>query len=58
MILFLDLEDTIIESWNDPFLINVEKIKEWLKCHSFKEIRLFSFAVHDNRDITIFNSQL
>ena len=54
-ILFLDLEDTIIESWDNPFLINVSKIKEWLVQHSFDEIRLFSFAVHSERDALIFN---
>lgn len=57
-ILFLDLEDTIIESWDNPVLMNVEKIREWIESHSFSEIRLFSFAVHCDRDIHIFETQM
>ncbi len=57
-ILFLDLEDTIIERFDDPLLMNVEKIKDWLGQHQFDEIRMFSFAIHNDRDIYIFETQM
>ena len=47
---FLDLEQTIIASWDDPVLINVDKISAFLKQNRADEVRIFSFAIYDDKD--------
>ena len=54
-IVFLDLEETIIKSWHDPVLINVEKIRSFLKEHNTTKIHIFSFAIDNGMDKLKFN---
>lgn len=52
-ILFLDLEDTIIEpvkdDWANTCLINVSKIKEFMEKNIISDLRIFSFAIWDEK---------
>ena len=49
--IFLDLEETIIQSWYDPTLVNVGRIKHTLhKVFDIREVGIFSFAVGNERD--------
>lgn len=56
MLVFLDLEKTVIKSWDEPFILwnNVDKIKDLLK-EVQVELGLMSWAVWDARDLEIFN---
>jgi len=50
---FLDLEDTIINSWLNPTLINVGVIRAWIDSMvetDDAEISIFSFAIWDDKD--------
>lgn len=57
---FLDLEDTIITTWHEGLLINASSIREFLEKDEFilntsvtpviEEVRIFSFAIWDNKD--------
>ena len=50
-ILFLDLEDTIIEpvlnGWANSSMINVPKIKDFIEKNMISDLRIFSFAIWD-----------
>lgn len=56
MIVLLDLEKTVIESWDEPFILwnNVDKIKHLLEEVQVK-LGLMSWAVWDAKDKEIFN---
>ena len=56
--LWFDLEATIIDSWDNPFIINEAKIFDVLKDFPHDEIGIFSFAIWDDKDREIFNSQI
>ena len=49
-ILFLDLEQTIISSWNDPHIINAKAIRDHIEHSNYDEFSIFSFAVYHNED--------
>lgn len=53
-VLFLDLEETVIKSWDNPELINVDKIKNFIKKISPDEINILSVAIWCNSDVEIF----
>ena len=53
--LWFDLEATMIESWDKPFIINQEKIVNVLKEFPCDEIGIFSFAIWDDKDRDTFN---
>ncbi len=56
---WLDLEETIINNWNDGlFLGHVHKIKKWLDDNEIKEINIWSFAIWNDKDILDFESHL
>jgi len=57
-ILFLDLEDTIIEEWDRPFLINVDKIKSFIDNNSFTDFGIFSYAIHNQSDLALFKRDM
>lgn len=57
-ILFLDLEDTVIDDFSNMNLKNIEKVKSWIKKECFDEVRLFSFAIHYDACIKKFNTYL
>jgi len=56
--LFLDLEDTIIEEWDRPFLINVDKIKSFIDNNSFTDFGIFSYAIHNQSDLALFKRDM
>jgi|LakMenEpi03Aug12_release.lakeMendotaPanAssembly.Ray.scaffolds.fasta_scaffold123664_6 hypothetical protein len=57
--LFLDLEDTIVDNWDDFLFIpsNCEKIKTYIKEHKITDITVFSFAIDDEDDVITFVKQ-
>ena len=57
-ILYLDLEATIIASWQDPHLINVASIRHFLKERRITEVSIFSYAIYNDADKRIFAEQI
>jgi len=51
-ILFLDLEETVIDDFFSANPINILKVRTFLKKEKFDEIRIFSFAISSDRDIS------
>lgn len=49
-IFYFDLEETIIESWNDPVLCNVSVVKDFIKDNGITEIHIFSGAIWNGKD--------
>lgn len=50
-ILFLDLENTVIDTWYDQNIVSDKvKIKEWIERHFFDEVVVFSFAIWNDDD--------
>ena len=47
---FLDLEKTLIYSWDDPVIINESIIKKTLDAIRPDSIGIYSFAIYDNVD--------
>lgn len=58
-ILFLDLESTIItpvaDGWHNFELINIQKIQDVISEFQPDEISVFSFAIHNERELELFN---
>jgi hypothetical protein len=50
MNVWLDLEETIIDSWSSGILINVFKLKKWLDDHNVQLISIWSFAIWNDED--------
>ena len=49
--IWLDLEETIIDNWNDGyFLSKVTKIKNWLNTKQIVDINIWSYAIWDEDD--------
>lgn len=57
-IIFLDLELTVIHSWEDPVVLmhNIERMREGIPANA--EIGLMSWAVWNNKDKDKFNNTL
>jgi hypothetical protein len=55
---FIDLEQTIIESWQAPDLINVQRIRSFLEQNNADEVRIFSFAIWNEIDKHRFNDDI
>jgi len=57
---FLDLEGTVITGWNDPYLKNTRKVREYLR--SIPEfdgtVAIFSFAIHNTYDQGVFEQTM
>jgi hypothetical protein len=55
-VLWLDLEETIIQSWDNPVLIpqNVVNIRRFITSHNITEVFIFSFAIWDKKDAAFF----
>lgn len=62
MILFLDLEETVITNWSDAVLMNdnIKRIKDEMNCYKTRNVNirlgLMSWAVWDDKDKECFNS--
>lgn len=55
---FFDLEETIIRSWNDPVIVNLSRVLEFIKTNSITNIHIFSAAIWNEEDKSHFNSFL
>jgi hypothetical protein len=57
--LYLDLEDTIVDNWDDFLFLpsKCEKIRNFIKDHEISDITIFSFAIDDGKDVDIFINQ-
>ena len=57
--LFLDLEDTVVDNWDDFMFIpsKCEKIRNYIKDNNIAEVIIFSFAIDDEKDEEIFKRQ-
>ena len=53
---FLDLEDTVITVWNDPYLKNTRKVREYLTTIPQFDgtVATFSFAICNTYDQGVF----
>lgn len=58
MRVFIDLEETIIESWYNPLLMNVIKIKNILSTLEVSSVDIFSAAIWNDTDKQIFLLQM
>ena len=47
---FLDLEETVITSWDEGFLCNASRVREFLAEQKATNFTVFSFAVWHDRD--------
>ncbi|MBP7284948.1 MAG: hypothetical protein KBA66_25400 [Leptospiraceae bacterium] len=56
--LFLDLEKTIIHSWDDPILINEERIINIIRSVNPSKIGIYSFAIYNKQDLDIFQKTI
>ena len=54
---FVDLEETLIESWDDHRICKRQKVRDFIKAHGH-EVELFSFAVWNEKDRDIFSASL
>ena len=45
MNVFVDLEETVIDSWNSGMLLNSAQVREWLHARGCRQVHIFSFAV-------------
>ena len=57
-IVWLDLEETIIPSWNDYLSYgetkNISVVKNWLLARDIRQVNIFSAAIYTEKDKTIF----
>lgn len=51
---FLDLEETVINNWDEGLLVNATKVREFLAEHNATEFTVFSFAVWNDEDKAAF----
>lgn len=51
---FLDLEKTIIHSWDDPVIINEDMIRKHLQLIQPDLVGIYSFAIYDEQDRNVF----
>ena len=47
---FFDLEDTIIDSWQNQTLVNVHKVRKYISDNNIKDVVIFSAAVWNDKD--------
>jgi len=50
MNVFLDLEETVLNNWEDGLLVNTDKVRDWLAGLNVTQVHLFSFAVWNDKD--------
>lgn len=58
MEIFLDLEETVIDSWQSGLLINATAVREFLKARNAKSVHIFSFAIWHDSDVWEFRKRL
>ena len=57
-IFYFDLEETIIESWHDPLLCNVGKVRDFIAKNNIEQIHIFSAAIWNDVDKHTFEKSL
>lgn len=57
-IFYFDLEETVIESWTDPILVNKTTIERFIEENGIKDVHIFSAAIWNDRDKHIFERDL
>ena len=55
---FIDLEQTIIDSWSSGELINVSPIRRFLQARNIQDVSIFSFAIYNEKDKQDFDTRL
>ena len=58
-VLFLDLEDTVIDNWSNGYYanaVNTVRVRNIIKAVRPTEVRLFSYAVYNKSDVGMFNT--
>lgn len=55
--IFLDLEETVIDSWQSGMLIRSSQVRDFLKEQNATNVTIFSFAVWDSNDQQVFDKQ-
>ena len=58
-VLFLDLEDTVIDNWSNGYYanaVNTVRVRNIIKAVRPTEVRLFSYAVYNKSDVDMFNT--
>ncbi|HMV42908.1 MAG TPA: hypothetical protein PK079_24860 [Leptospiraceae bacterium] len=56
--LFLDLEKTMIHSWDDPIIVNEERIMSSIRLVNPDKVGIYSYAIYDKKDLTIFQDTI
>jgi len=57
-VFYFDLEETVIESWFDPILVNKATIESFIEENNIKDIHIFSAAIWNEQDKHIFERDL
>lgn len=57
-VLFLDLEETVIRSWDNPLFCNTDFILDVLKKENVKQVHIYSFAIYNDHDKEIFEKTM
>lgn len=58
MIVYMDLEGTVIDEWSSMTLINIKKLAHFLHINNVEVISIFSFAINDAADVQRFEAEL
>lgn len=58
MNVFLDLEETVINNWDEALLVNTTRVREWLESRKVRRVHLFSFAVWNQKDQERFHKEI
>jgi FMN phosphatase YigB (HAD superfamily) len=45
-----DLEETVIQSWDNPVLCNVDRVRTFIKDNNIKDVHIFSAAIWNEQD--------
>ena len=53
MILFLDLEGTVIDTFENMNLGNISEVRSFIKSHNPESIFIYSFAIWDKKDVSL-----
>lgn len=56
--IFLDLEGTVIDSWEDPILLNSSRVAEWLEAEKATHHGVFSFAIYNAEELSLFHKDI
>lgn len=55
---FLDLEGTVIDNWSSPDLVNIDRVRNFLKRQNASKVDIFSFAIWSKHDQDVFREKL